>query len=162
MAAQQGPEGLGMALHPGGAADDQHRVVQHPHRPLGLGRKVDVAGGVQPGDGRPPRREQRLLGEDGDAPGPLEAVGVQEGVLVVHPAQPADGPGAVEHRLGQGGLARVDVGQHPHHQPLGCVCHGCGPPYRKPAMRPAAVMGSPTMRLASRLQSTRSSSDSSS
>ena len=123
-AAQQGPQGLGVALHPVGPADDQHRIVQHLDRPLGLGRKVDMAGGVQPGDLRAVQAEQRLFGKNGDAPRPLQAVGIEKGVPVVHPAQFADGPGAVEHRLREGGLARVDVGQHPHHQAFCLVCHG--------------------------------------
>ena len=86
-APQQGPQCLGVALHPVGAADDQHRVIQHPHRALGLGRKVHVAGGVQPGDlgAAPVQLEQGLFGKYGDAPGPLQAVGVQKGVPVVLP-----------------------------------------------------------------------------
>src|SRR5699024_12336923 len=55
---------------------------------------------------------------------------VQKGVPVIHPAQPADGPGPVQHRLGQGGLARVHVGHHPHHQTFCHILHG-PPPYRR-------------------------------
>ena len=71
-----------------------------------------MAGGVQQGDFQLPRLEHRLLGEDGNAPLPLQLVGVQEGVLVIHPAQAADLAGGVEKGLGQGGFPRVHVGQY--------------------------------------------------
>ena len=100
-----------MALYAVGAADDQHGVVQHLQGPLGLGGKVHVARGVQQGQLGLGQGEHRLLGEDGDAPGPLQGVCVQKGVLVVHPAQLPQGPGLVEHGLAQGGLSRVHVGQ---------------------------------------------------
>ena len=47
VALQQLPQGLGVALHPVRAADQQYRVVHHLHRPLRLGGEVHVAGGVQ-------------------------------------------------------------------------------------------------------------------
>src|SRR5699024_10329404 len=108
------------------------------------------AGGVQPGDlgAAPVQLEQGLFGKYGDAPGPFQAVGVQKGVPVVHTAQAADGPGAVQHRFGQGGLARVHMGQHPHHQAFCRVLHG-RPPYKMLAAMPMAVIGTPTSRLAS-------------
>src|SRR5699024_4885076 len=58
--------------------------------------------------------------------------------------------GPVQHRLGQGGLARVHVGQHPHHQAFCHILHG-PPPYRMLAAMPMAVIGTPTIRLASML-----------
>ena len=113
-----------MALDPVGAADHQHRIVQHLDRPLGLRRKIHMAGGVQPGNLGIPCAEQSLFGKNRDAPGPLQAVGVQEGIPVIHPPQLADGAGAVEHGLRKGGFARVHMGQHPHHQALCCLLHG--------------------------------------
>ena len=96
---QQPPERFGMALHAVRPADDQHGVIQHLERPLRLGGKVHMAGGIQQRDGRLPRREQGLFGKDGDAAGLFQRVGVQKGVFVVHPAQFSDGAGTVEHGL---------------------------------------------------------------
>ena len=118
VALQQLPQGLGVPLHPVRTADQQHRAVHHLHRPLRLGGEVHVARGVQQGELPLPPAQPGLLGEDGDAPLPLLLLGIQKGVAVVHPAQPAHRPGAVQHRLGQGGFARVHMGQHPDGQPL--------------------------------------------
>ena len=76
-----------MALDAVGAADDQDGVIQHLERPLHFRGEVHVARGVQQCHRPFPQGEHRLLGEDGDAPLPLQVVGVQEGVLVVHPSQ---------------------------------------------------------------------------
>ena len=70
-----------------------------------------MAGGVQKGDGQLRGLEDSLLGEDGDAPGPFQVVGVQEGIPVVHPAQLLYGSGSVEQGLREGGLAGIHVGQ---------------------------------------------------
>ncbi len=101
-----------MGLDPVGGADDQDGVVQHLEGALHLGGEVHMAGGVQEGDRQRRGLEQGLLGEDGDAPVPLQGVGVQIGVPVVHPSQGGDGPGGVEQGLGQGGFPRVHVGQN--------------------------------------------------
>ena len=52
-----------------------------------------------------------LLGENGDAPGTFQIVGVQMGIAVVHPAKGPLGPGAEQQRFGQGGLAGIHMGQ---------------------------------------------------
>ena len=113
---QQLPQGVGVALHPVGAADDQNGAVQHLEGALHLGGEVGVAGGVQQGELRPLQGENGLLGEDGDPPLPLHGVGVQKGVLVIHPPQLFQPPAGVEQPLGQGGLARVHVGQDADYQ----------------------------------------------
>ena len=122
---QQPPQRLGVALDAVGAGDDQHGVVQYLQRALGLGGKIHMAGGIQQGDGGVFHIQERLLGKNGDAPGLFQRIGVEEGVLMVHPAQLADGAGAVEHGLREGGLAGIDVGQDAHHQPLGSVLRFC-------------------------------------
>ena len=94
VAPQQPPERLGVALHAVGGADHQHRVVQHLQGALGLGGEIHMAGGVQQSDVRAARRQQRLLGKNGDAARLFQRVGIQKGVLVVHAAQLADGTGA--------------------------------------------------------------------
>ena len=45
-----------------------------------------------------------------------QRVGVEEGIFVIHPAQLADAARAVEHCLGEGGLAGVYMGKDAHHQ----------------------------------------------
>ena len=101
-----------MALDSVGAADDQNGIVQHPHGPLRLAGEVHVARRIQKGDGGLPQRQDGLLGKDGDAPLPLDGVGVQKSVLVVHPAQTTERPTPVEQAFRQGSFARVHMGQN--------------------------------------------------
>ena len=110
VALQQLPQGAGVSLNAVGAADDQNGAVQHLKGPLRLGGEVHMARGVDQLQFRVPHGQPGLLGEDGDAPVPLDGVGVQKGVPVVHPAQPAQHPGAVQKGLGQRGLARIHMG----------------------------------------------------
>ena len=112
VAPQQPPQRFGMALHAVRSADHQHGVIQHLQGALGLGGKIHMAGGVQQGDGGIARRKQRLLGKDGDAARFFQAVGIQKGISVVYPSQLADSTCAVEHGLGEGGLAGVHMGQN--------------------------------------------------
>ena len=70
-----------------------------------------------------PQGQQGLLGEYGDAPLPLQLVGVQIGVPVVHPAQAAQLSPGVEQGLVQGGLARVHMGHHAHAYVFRCHNH---------------------------------------
>ena len=112
VAPQQPPQRFGMALHAVRSADHQHGIVQHLQGALGLGGKIHMAGGIQQGDIRIARSKQRLLGKDGNAACFFQAIGVQKGVPMVHPAQLADGTGAVEHGLGEGGLAGVHMSQN--------------------------------------------------
>ena len=81
-----------------------------------------MARGVQQGDGEVPQGQNGLLGEDGDAPLPLLGIGIQKGVLVVHPAQGAQLSAAKEKPLGEGGLSRVYMGENAHHK--SCCIHG--------------------------------------
>ena len=76
--------------------------------------------------------EQGLLREDGDAAPPLHGVGVEEGIAVVHTAEVTQRTGTVEHRLGERGLAGIDVRQHPDHDMV---------PIRTPVAGPAMGSG---------------------
>ena len=58
-----------------------------------------MAGGVQQRHTGLPQFQHRLLGKDGNAPLPLHGVGVQKGVLMVHPPQTADGSAPVQQGL---------------------------------------------------------------
>ena len=149
---QQTPERLGMALDAVGAADDQHSVVEHLQRALRFGGKVHMAGGVQQGDTRTSCFQQGLLGKDGDPTRLFQRVGVEEGIFVIHPAQLADAARAVEHRLGEGGLAGVYMGKDAHHQLFfAFFCHvRC--PHTAPAMRPMMSSAPPRSRFESILQ----------
>ena len=116
IALQQLPQGLSMALYAVGPADNQNGAVQHLERALHLAGKIHVARGVQQRHLHRGQGKDRLLGEDGDAPLPLQGVGIQEGVLMVHPAQLTQGAAEVEHPLRQGGLTRVHMGQYANHK----------------------------------------------
>ena len=115
---QKPPQGLGVALHPIGAGDHQHRVVQHLQSALRLSGKVHVPRCVQQRQHRAGQLQHRLLSKNRDAARFFQRVRVQKGVLMVHPAQPPQRPRPVQHRLAQRGLAAVHVGQNAHHQPF--------------------------------------------
>ena len=99
-----------MGLNPVGAADDQHRAVQHRHSPLRLRGEIHMARGVNEDDLPAGRLQNGLLGKNRNAPGPLQLMGVQKRVLMVHPPQSPPGPAAVEQRLRQRRLPRVHMG----------------------------------------------------
>ena len=107
---QQLPQGLGVALDPVSGTDHQDGAVQHLQGPLRLGGEVHVSRGVHQGQLQVPPAQDGLFGIDGDAPLPLQLLGVQKGVPVVHPAQAADVARQIEHGLGEGGLPGVHVG----------------------------------------------------
>ena len=67
---------------------------------------------IQQGDFRVSCSEAGLLGENGNAPGPLQAVGIQKRVPVIHAPQTFEPSGAVQHGFREGGLSGVDVGQN--------------------------------------------------
>ena len=96
---QQIPQCPGVALYAVSTGDHQHGAVQHLQRSLHFGGKVYMAGGVQQRHTGLPQFQHRLLGKDGNAPLPLHGVGVQKGVLMVHPPQTADGSGPVQQGL---------------------------------------------------------------
>ena len=58
-----------------------------------------MAGGIQQRHRPPRQRELCLLGKDRDTPLPLHVIGIQKGVLVVHPAQTAQSAALVQHSL---------------------------------------------------------------
>ena len=107
---QQLPQGLGVALDPVSGADHQDGAVQHLQSPLRLGGEVHMSRGVHQSQLQVPPAQDGLFGIDGDAPLPLQLLGVQKGVPVVHPAQAADVARQIEHGLGEGGFPGVHVG----------------------------------------------------
>ena len=65
-----------MSLNTIRAADDQNSTVQNGHSAFGLGGKVHVPRGIYQCNVQPGRLQASLLGENGDAPGLLQCVGV--------------------------------------------------------------------------------------
>ena len=92
---QQTPERLRVALHPVRAAYDQDGAVHDLQCALGLGGEVHVARRVQQGEDGVRKVQQGKLGEDGDAPRPLERIRIQEGVAVIDPPELPQRPRAI-------------------------------------------------------------------
>ena len=76
--------------------------------PLHLPAEVGVAGGVHDVDLHVPVLDGGVLGQDGDAPLPLQVAGVHHPVLdlLVGP----EGAALFQHLVDEGGFAVVDVG----------------------------------------------------
>ena len=118
VAFQQPPERLRVALHTVSAADHKHGAVEHLERAFRLGGEIDVSGSVEQREFGPGQAQDRLLGEDGDAPGAFKLVRVEKGVPVVHAPELPQRACAVEQRLAECGLARVHVRKYTDNQPL--------------------------------------------
>ena len=86
---------------------DQH-PVHHPQDPLDLAPEVGVARGIHDVDLGAVPPHGGVLGQDGDAPLPLQRVGVHHPLL--HLLVGPEGPRLPEHLIHQGGLAVIDVG----------------------------------------------------
>ena len=100
-----------MGLYTVGAADHKDRRVQNGHDPFRLRGKVHMPRCVHQRQIQLLRRNKGLLGKDRDATLPLQAVGIQKSITVIHPTQLPPGTAAVQQGLGKGGLARVHMGQ---------------------------------------------------
>ena len=96
IAFQQLPQGLHMALDAICPADHQHGIVQHLQGALHLCRKVHMARRVQKRHRQAGQirgfwqHKFSLLGKNGDPSLPLQCIGVQKGIPIVHTARPAD------------------------------------------------------------------------
>ena len=115
VARQQLPKGFGMPLHAVCAVDQEDRIVQHRQRLFHLRRKIHMPRCIQKRHLYIRQLQGRHLGENGDAAFLLHPVGIQVRVPLIHPAQLPYASGAVQHPFGQGGLARIHVGQHAQH-----------------------------------------------
>ena len=114
IALEQPPERGGVARDAVVGAHEQDRVVEHLQRALRLGGEVHVARRVEQHEVRARIVEHRLLGEDGDAAGTLDLVGVEVGVAMVDAPELTDAARVIEHRLGKRRLARVHVRDDAH------------------------------------------------
>ena len=109
---QQLPQSRRVPLNPVSSVDHQHRIVQHRERSLHLRRKIHMSRSVQQSDIQILPGKPGLLGEDGNPPGTLQIMSVQECILVVHPPRPADAAAYIKKALRQGSFARVHVGEN--------------------------------------------------
>ena len=122
------PDGLGLRLHAGHAAEHRDRAVEHAHGAFHLGGEIHVPGRVNDVDAVR-HAEERLVqfvfavlglllrpvagdggGSDGDAAFALLLHPVGHRVAVVHVADLVDEAGVKQDALGRRRLARVNVG----------------------------------------------------
>ena len=118
IAPQQLPERRGMPLHARRAAHDQHGAVEHLQRPLHLGGKIDVAGGIEQRQRAARQGQDGLLGKDRDAAAALLRVGIEKRIPVVDAPEGADDARLIEHGLRQRRLARVHMREQAHAKAL--------------------------------------------
>ena len=118
IAPQQLPERRGMPLHARRAAHDQHGAVEHLQRPLHLGGKIDVAGGIEQHQRAARQGQDGLLGKDRDAAAALLRVGIEKRIPVVDAPEGADDARLIEHGLRQRRLARVHMREQTHAKAL--------------------------------------------
>ena len=106
------PHRLGLGLHPAHRAEHRDDPVQHPKAALHLDGEVHVPRGVDDVQGVALPLAGGGRAGDGDAPLLLLGHPVHDRGALVHLAYLVGAAGVVEHPLGEGGLARVDVGHH--------------------------------------------------
>ena len=90
---------------------DQHRIIQHLQRPLHFRGEIYMSRRIQQRDIHPLPLHLRLFGKDGNAPVTLLHVGVQKGISVIHPPQPADLPACIQNTLRQRRFPGIYMGQ---------------------------------------------------
>ena len=108
------PDGFALGLDPLDGRKHHHRPVQHPQRPLDLGREIDVARRIDEIDHQrtpvgifPATSDRRR--DDRDSPLALLVEIVGGGVPLVDIPHPVDLAGVIQDPLGGRRLARVDV-----------------------------------------------------
>jgi hypothetical protein len=103
------PDGLGLRLHAGDAAEHDDRAVEHAQAALDLDREVDVARRVDQVDLVLLPLERGGRRRDRDPALALLLHPVHLGLAVVDLADLVDLAGVKQESLGYRGLARVDV-----------------------------------------------------
>ena len=104
--------------------DEQQDRVRHGERALDLAAEVGVAGGVDDVDARAAVLDGRVLGQDRDPA--LALLGIRVEHPLLDPLVRAEGTGEGEHRVDEGGLAVVDVGDDGEIAYLLVSSHGDG------------------------------------
>ncbi len=105
------PHGFALRLDTGDAVEHRDSPVQHAQGPFDLVGEVDVPGRVDEVDAMPVPRAAHGRGEDRDAAVALLRVEVRDGRAVVDLTALVGGAGGEQDAFGEGGLARVDVGE---------------------------------------------------
>ena len=115
----QNEPGLGHTALEG--VHQQQHAVHHLQHALHLAAKVGVAGGVHNVDLDIVIHHRRILGQDGDAPLPLQIVGVHHALC--HSLVLAENAALPQQLVHQGGLAVVNVGNDGHVAQILSLCH---------------------------------------
>ena len=118
------PDGFGLGLDALLGVEDDDSAVEHAQAAFNLGGEIDVAGGVDQVDAAVAPVEGDGGGVDRDAALLLLDVEVGDGGAVVDVAHLVDRAAVVEHALGGGGLAGVDVRGDADIADFGQVFHG--------------------------------------
>ena len=103
------PHGLGLRLDAADRAEHRHRAVEHAEAALDLDREIDVSGRVDDIDPMVAPETGGRRRRDRDAALLLLHHPVHRGRAFVHFTDLVIDAGVVEHPLGRGGLAGVDV-----------------------------------------------------
>ena len=104
-------EPAGLGLHALDGRDHQHHAVEHAQRPLDLGDKVAVPGGIYEIDLELVQLKRNHRGFDGDAAGAFQIQGVGLRRALVDTPDRLDDTGLEEDALSQAGLTSVDMRQ---------------------------------------------------
>ena len=104
------PDGFALGLDAFAGAEHHDAAVEHAQAPLDFGGEIDVAGRVDQIDLNVFPRERDRGGVDRDAAFLLLGIVVGDGGAFIDRADAVAEPAVEQHPFGDGGLARVDVG----------------------------------------------------
>ena len=101
-----------MTLYTVGAIDDQYPIVQHLQRTLHFRRKIHMSRSIQKSDPQFPLTKPGLFGENRNASGFFQFMGIQKGILIIHSSQFSDFSALVQHTFRQRGLSCIYMSQN--------------------------------------------------
>ena len=113
---KKSPECIGMYLDPFAAADYKNGTVKNLKGPLHLSREIHMPRCIQQRNLHISICENSLLRKYGNTPGTFQRVGIQKRILMVHPAQPSDTAGQIQHAFCQCCFSRIYMGQYTDYQ----------------------------------------------
>ena len=122
------PDRLGLRLHAGDAVEHDHRAIEHAQAALHLDGEVHVPGRIDDVDAMVVPERRRRRGSDRDAALLLLGHPVHGGRALMDLAELVDLLRVEEDPLGDGRLARVDMGDDsdvPRPCERNLTCHGC-------------------------------------
>jgi len=120
------PDRLALSLDAFLGVKDHNGAVQDAQRAFHLGSEIDVAGRVDEitRQAAPLERDAGRL--DGNALLPFQFHPIGLGGALIDATKAVDGPGIIEHMLGGGRLAGINMGDHANVAELGEIRFGCG------------------------------------